>query len=397
MIKQIIIGALLSLLLFNSCQEPELKALIVTGQNNHNWEASHEILSRILVNSQVFNVDIAISPGQGEEMSDFNPVFENYDVVVLDYNGDAWDVGVQKRFENYVANGGGVVVYHAADNSFPKWEEYNKMIGLGGWYGRNEASGPYVYWRNDSIIRDMTPGHGGSHGQQHEFVVHHRETDHPILRGLPTRWMHSRDELYSELRGPAENMSVLATAYADRKKGGTGRHEPVLFTVKYGKGRIFHTVLGHVGKEAPLAAQCAGFILTLQRGAEWAATGSVTQELPADLPNVATPFILPSYKPYSLDELFRRAQTFKQGNSRKYLYLISNRIRLANEDQAKLKDFERRIIEVLESNATVDCKNYLCRDLSWIGSDAAIPILEQLQNNDATKDMAAFALQRIRE
>ena len=76
-------------------------------------------------------------------------------------------------------------------------------------------------------------------------------------------------------------MKVLATAYADPQKGGTGEHEPILFTVRYGKARVFHTVLGHDREQL----RCVGFIVTFQRGTEWAATGRVTQvEVPADFP-----------------------------------------------------------------------------------------------------------------
>ena len=92
--------------------------------------------------------------------------------------------------------------------------------------------------------------------------------------------MHSTDELYDKLRGPAKNLTVLATAHADRGTGGTGEHEPMLMVVEYGKGRVFHTTLGH----AEPAMKCVGFRVTLARGVEWAATGKVTQPVPADFP-----------------------------------------------------------------------------------------------------------------
>jgi len=383
------------LMVFSSCQDKKLNALIVTGQNNHNWEVSHEILSKILVNSDMFTTDMAISPKTGEDMSTFQPDFSAYDVVVLDYNGDDWPKQTQTKFEEFVKNGGGLVVYHAASNSFPNWEAFNKMAGLGGWNGRDEKSGPYVYWKEDGAFKDDSPGKGGTHGPQHEFIVHHRQPEHPILKGMPEKWMHAKDELYSKLRGPAENMSVLATAYADPKKKGTGRHEPMLMTIKYGKGRVFHTAMGHVGNERPVAAQSAGFVITLQRGAEWAATGMVTQELPMDLPNIAVPLILHNYKSYSLDELFERSKSYEYGKSQKYLYLISNRIREADGNEQKLRMYETKIIETLKSDASDDTKNYLCRDLSWIGSQDALPILNDLVENPATKEMAEFAIERI--
>jgi type 1 glutamine amidotransferase len=107
-----------------------------------------------------------------------------------------------------------------------------------------------------------------------------RDAQHPITQGMPKAWLHAQDELYDQLRGPAENMKVLATAYADKKFGGTGRDEPMIFTIDYGKGRVFHTPMGH----ADYSMKCVGFIVTLQRGTEWAASGKVTQKLPADFP-----------------------------------------------------------------------------------------------------------------
>ena len=88
------------------------------------------------------------------------------------------------------------------------------------------------------------------------------------------------DELYGKLRGPAKNLTVLATAFSKSGTGGTDREEPILMTITYGKGRIFHNVLGHSAHQL----HCAALIALLQRGAEWAATGNVTQPVPADFP-----------------------------------------------------------------------------------------------------------------
>ena len=160
------------------------------------------------------------------------------------------------------------------------------MIGLGGWGGRNEKHGPYVYINDQGeIVRDHSPGKCGAHGPQSEFVVTIRNKEHPITKGLPDFWVHGKDECYSKLRGPGENMTILATACDTPALQKAGRHEPMLMTISYGKGRTFHTTLGH---DTP-AFECVGFITTFLRGAEWAATGKVTQEIPEDFPSADQP------------------------------------------------------------------------------------------------------------
>ncbi len=211
----------------------------------------------------------------------FEPDFTDYDAVVSTYNdvmqvglggGRPWPEETRQAFAEYVRSGGGFVSIHAADNAFPEWPAYNRIVGVGGWRGRNEKDGPYLRFRDEGVVRDTAPGRGGSHGMRHEFLIVARQPHHPILEGLPRWWMHARDELYDRLRGPAEKVEVLATAYSETSTGGSGEHEPMLMTVSFGEGRVFHTVLGH----DTLSMNGIGFQITLLRGTEWAATGRVT-------------------------------------------------------------------------------------------------------------------------
>ncbi len=266
--------------------EAKMKALIVSGQNNHNWPISHRALKLILEGSGLFTADVALTAAQGGDMSTFTPWFDKHDVVVLDYNGDRWPAQTDSAFLKYVQNGGGVLIYHAADNAFADWKEFNEIIALGGWEGRTEKAGPYYYLVNGKPTLDHSPGPGGSHGQQFEFPMLCQKEDHPITRGLPNGWMHARDEMYDRMRGPANIKDLLYSGQTDANKGGSGREEPLVFTVDYGKARIFHLMLGHCGPslEDNPAMQCAGFQTLLLRGAEWCATGDVKQPVPADFP-----------------------------------------------------------------------------------------------------------------
>ena len=310
-----------------------LKVLLIDGQNNHNWQETTPLIKQTLEGSGRFVVTVATSPPKGADMSGFVPSFADYDVVVSNYNGDPWSEAAQRDFEAYVAGGGGFVSVHAANNAFPEWDAYNRMIGLGGWGGRDEKHGPYVRWRGEGLVRDDQPGRGGSHGRRHPFLVVVRDADHPITRGLPRSWMQAEDELYAQLRGPAQNLHVLATAYSEPATGGTGEHEPILMTIHYGKGRVFHTTLGH----DTTSIKGVAFQVTLQRGTEWAATGEVTlppvdaKTLPRDAPATRDPATLltaaaaPTASTTTAEPIVAQQPPTPDGEGQRWIYLFNGK------------------------------------------------------------------------
>lgn len=293
----------------------KIKVLIIDGQNNHQWKVTTPLLKKILENAGMFSVEVSTTPpgmpknpplaknATPEETAahaealkklrlaeaahqtesaalwaKWRPRFADFDVLVSNYNGEDWPEEVRTAFVTYVKNGGGFVSYHAADNSFPNWPEYNEMIGIGGWNGRTAKSGPYLMRKDGEWTPEQLPGPCGNHGARFEFPVITEAPEHAIMQGLPPQWMHAQDELYNRLRGPAKNVTVLASAVSDV----THEPQPMLMAINYGKGRVFHTTLGHSEK----TLNGLGFQITFARGTEWAATGKVT--VPAPKPGELT-------------------------------------------------------------------------------------------------------------
>lgn len=301
LLKSLALALLCGGTLFAATAPSKIKVMLLTGQSNrfHDWTKSSPLVQRALEETGLFAVDLVTSPTRGADMAGFAPKFSDYAAVVMIYEGDEWPDATKQAFVDYMKNGGGLVTIHDTDNAFPYWPEWNEMIGVGGWGfkkdgsigARNDTFGPKIRWRDDKMVLDTASRGTSGHPPRHDFVVTTRTPEHPVMKGLPAAWLHANDEIYSNLRGPAKNVTVLATAMADperfAKNGGTGENEPMLMAISYGKGRVFHSTLGHVSpNEKPpyTAIECAGFIVTVQRGTEWAATGKVTQAVPKDFP-----------------------------------------------------------------------------------------------------------------
>jgi type 1 glutamine amidotransferase len=272
-------------------QDAKIRVLIIDGQNNHKWRETTPYLKKTLEQNNRFAVDVSSNVKANEKAAEgaipFPPDLSKYDVIVSNYNGAAWPADFQKDFEQRVREGKlGFVLFHAANNCFAGWPEFNKMIGLG-W--RDSKFGERIYLDDDGKEVRVPKGEGKNTGEtNHPYAVVVRDAKHPITQEMPKEWMHAKDQLMHNLRGPAENMKVLATAYCPATKA----NEPIVWTVDYGKGRIVHTPMGH----DVFAMSCVGFVTTMQRATEWAATGKVTVAIPANFPTAEKASQLPATK-----------------------------------------------------------------------------------------------------
>ena len=260
----------------------KLRLLIIDGQNNHNWKGTTPILQEFLTRSGRFEVSVATTPpskSTTETWNSFRPKFGDFQVILSNYTGELWPESVRQDLEKFVGDGGGLVIVHAANNAFPEWSEFNKMIGLG-WRGADFGDRVTTNDAGEVIRTEKGKGPGAGHGPQHDFTIRLRDSAHPVVKGMPAEWLHAKDELYHGQRGPAANMHMIATAFSDSTKGGTGAHEPMIWWIPYGKGKVFTTVMGH----AEYSMKCVGFQSVVARGSEWSATGQVTLPIPENFP-----------------------------------------------------------------------------------------------------------------
>lgn len=244
----------------------KIQVLIITGQHVHFWPDTTLGLKQALEDTGLFEVRVT------EEFRGATAAtLENYDLLVMNYYDRRqdpvyrWGEAAEKAVEDFVSGGKGIVMYHLALGAFYHWGEWEKMSG-GNW-------------------RDGR----GHHSAQHDFDVDLIDMDHPITRGLKTPLHMEDDELYANLiYQPEGSYHVLATAYDDHSLygenvrqpiPGPGIHQPILWTVDYGQGRVFVTTLGHDGEDVLHPT----FVNTFTRGAEWAATGEVTLPVPPDM------------------------------------------------------------------------------------------------------------------
>lgn len=266
-----------------------IRVLIVDGFSNHDWRLTTRSIRAILEPTGLFTVDVSTSPAQASApgWDQWRPDFSAYDVVIQNCNdiggGPSWPQPVRAAFETYVREGGGVYVWHSGNNAFADWSAYNDMIGIG-W--RKKEFGHALAVADDGRIMRIPPGHGEDtgHGERFDALVK-RRGNHPIHRGLPRAWRAADIEVYYHVRGPARHVQVLSFA----REPHTGLQWPIEWTVRYGRGRVYTSTLGHVwkGDVQPVTMRDAAVHTLLIRALQWLAERPVTWPVPADFPTAA--------------------------------------------------------------------------------------------------------------
>jgi HEAT repeat protein len=319
--------------------EAQLRVLILSGENNHDWRETTPKLKSILSGSGRFAVDVTEHPEQCDAQS-----FSLYDVLLSNWNAFGnpgatnWPDATRAALLSFVRGGKGFVVVHAGGSSFYDWPEYQQLVGAS--------------WKMGQT----------SHGSPQEFAVKPLG-DHPITRGMKP--FKTTDELWLQ-----PGVGSLSRALA------TGDDQPLAFALEFGSGRGFTLLLGH----SAAFMETPGFQSLLLRGAEWAATGKVT--LSADTTaSEADP-----------DAVLKALAAYRLGDSRKPILDLEKLVAAASVDTTARGILAGKLTGLLSSDATVEARQVACRQLSLIGSGAEASRLAMLLED---KDLGYFARQAL--
>lgn len=352
------------MLAVTSCRDKAAyRALIISGQAEYDRETASQAVKQILDASGLFSTDVLTAPEKGEDLSGLSKEFSKYNLIAIAYRGDVWPENAYGAFTAFLEGGGGLLVY------YPKTRF--------GETGRDEPVSSAI-------------------SRSHTFEVKTVQADHPVTSGLPVRWLQPGDIIVTSPVLPGSGIKVLATAFSDTAYGGSGRPEPVLLAGSEGGGRIFATMIGLPGEEQEQAVHSTGFIATLQRGAEWAASGNVTQAVPSDFPTAAAAVTRTGFRETSTSEAFRMMAAYDIGKSTRYYTHIREEIRKAGGDQKILSGLEKEMVKILNSSAaTAEAKKLMLRELGWMGSDYCVNAVKRLIEVPGLKEEAESALERL--
>lgn len=323
-----------------------LRVLVFSGLNNHDWKSTTPPLVDMLKNCPRFGtVDVTDDPGQCDAAK-----LAGYDVIVSNWTpyprtAREWPEATEKAFLDFVRNGGGFLVIHAAACTFQEWPEFQKVIGL--------------TWQADKT----------SHTKYCTFKVGMKDAQHPITQGLTD--FYTTDELYQNMVCMSDNpFAVVFDAYAAKSVNGTEKNEPMLITMQYGKGRAVNLMLGH---DAP-AMRNAGFQALLLRGTEWAATGSVTLPAPKDWPSSPAAACVSGIDATAAIDA---AKTYRKNEDRAALAVVENLVTAA-ASRKEGAAIAALLADALKGDATPDAKEFFCRELGVVGTERELPAIAAL-------------------
>ena len=270
---------------------------------------------------------------------------------------------------DFVRSGKGIVGVHAATDNFNKWPAGEEMMG-GKFTGHP--------W-----------GGGGT------WAIKIDQPDHPLMAAFKGKGFKIKDEIYRTdppLYSRDKQLVLMSLDMSDpttRNVNGfkdTDEDTGIAWVKTLGKGRIFYCSLGHNDEifwNAPILQHYLD-------GIQFAFGDYKVDTRPKPLASSGKGSDMAE-----LQELLAKVKEYDWGQSRAALTELSEIIRKAHGDKAELAKIEKALLGVLKSDAKQAGKQYVCRELSIIGTEQSVEVLAGMLADEETSDMARYALERI--
>jgi len=278
------------------------------------------------------------------------------------------DLSLRQSLMAFVKSGKGIAGLHAATDNFYNWPEAGDMMG----------------------------GHFDGHPWQANgtWAVKIVDPAHPLTAAFHDKNFQISDEIYRiRQRSLRQNGRVLiALDMTDKTNRATegvrfgDRDIPISWVRRFGNGRVFYSSFGH----NPAIYWNPAILQHFLDGIQFA-----LGDLPVDV--TPLPFdVENAFAPDELNQLFEKVATYEYGQSREAMVNLIEYFRFAAGSPKLQQQNAKRLLQLLTSNnTTLAGKQFVCEQLSRIGSKASVPTLARMLQDSATSDMARFALERI--
>ena len=274
-----------------------------------------------------------------------------------------------KALMDFVKNGKGIVGVHAGTDNFNEWPEAQEMMG-----------GKFT-------------GHPWTSGGT--WAIKIDEPDHPLMKAFKGKGFKIKDEIYrtdAPLYSRDKQLVLMSLDMSDPTTRNVKGFKPTDvdtgtgWVKTLGKGRVFYCSLGHNDEIFWNPAILRHYL----DGIQFAFGDYKVDTKPKPIVSSGK-----GIEMAELQELLEKVKTYDWGQSRLALTEVSEMIKKAHSSPAELKKIEKSLLGVLSSDAKRAGKQFVCRELSIIGSVQSVPVLGKMLTGEETSDMARYALERI--
>jgi type 1 glutamine amidotransferase len=282
-----------------------------------------------------------------------------------------------KALMDFVKGGKGIIGVHAATDNFYEWPD--KMI--------------HAWPEGMEMMGGRFSGHPWGGGGI--WAIKIDEPDHPLTAAFKGKGFKINDEIYRTeppLYSRDKQLVLMSLDMSDPTTRNVNGFIPtdvdtgISWVKTWGKGRMFYCSLGHNDHIFWNPAILQHYL----DGIQFALGDYKVDTTPKPIVSSGK-----GSEMAELQELLEKVKTYDWGQSRLALTEVSDIVKKAYGNKAELAKIEKALLGVLDSDATRAGKQYVCRELSIIGTEQSVPTLAKMLTGEETSDMARYALERI--